>query len=285
MAITEKLDNTGILLVKGELDEVTGSAVSANDTSYFAAEFDEVTISPISGGLAKRIHANGLIQVANYIDDYTLNSIVTRGLQLFLNAEDSASYSGSGSTWYDLSGNGADISLVNSPTFTNSTPKHFTFNGTTQYGTGSTSVLGTNNYTKQIWFQISALADNNLMSSSDGGHFMYFGTSTNQIYSGHTDFGNFMTYGSTATFNTGQWYNAALTFDVATGFTLYVNGVQDSTYSWTTARPGNGYTNIATFVTGNNLNGKIAQALAYNVTLTAQEVSTNFEASRGYFGV
>ena len=47
MAITEKLDNTGILLVKGELDEVTGSAVSANDTSYFAAEFDEVTISPI----------------------------------------------------------------------------------------------------------------------------------------------------------------------------------------------------------------------------------------------
>jgi hypothetical protein len=34
-----------------------------------------VTISPISGGLAKRIHANGLIQVANYIDDYTLNII------------------------------------------------------------------------------------------------------------------------------------------------------------------------------------------------------------------
>jgi len=75
MAITEKLDNTGILLVKGELDEVTGSAVSANGTSYFAAEFDEVTISPISGGLAKRIHANGLIQVANYIDDYTLNIV------------------------------------------------------------------------------------------------------------------------------------------------------------------------------------------------------------------
>jgi Concanavalin A-like lectin/glucanases superfamily len=285
MAISEKLDNTGILYIKGELDEVTGSMVSSNDTVYFAGEFDEVTISPISGGLAKRIHANGLIQVANYFDDYTLNSIVTRGLQLLLDAQDPDSYSGSGSTWYDVSGNDADVTLVNSPTFTNSTPKHFTFNGSTQYGTGSTAVLGTNNYTKQIWFQINTLADNNLMSSSEGGHFMYFGTATNRMYCGHTDFSGFMNYESTATFNTGQWYNAALTFDVATGFKLYINGVQDSTYSWTTARPGNGYTNIAAFATGNNLNGKIAQALAYNVTLTAEEVSTNFEASRGYFGV
>jgi len=74
MAITERLDNAGILLVKGELDEVTGSAVSANDTAFFAAEFDEVTISPIADGLARRIHANGLMQVANYFDEYTLNS-------------------------------------------------------------------------------------------------------------------------------------------------------------------------------------------------------------------
>ena len=69
MAITEKLDNTGILLTKGELDEVTGSDVAANGTFYRAAEFDEVGISPISNGLAKRLHANGLMQVSNYFDD------------------------------------------------------------------------------------------------------------------------------------------------------------------------------------------------------------------------
>lgn len=74
MATSEKLDSTGILYVKGELDEVSGTLVSSNDTVYLAGEFDEVTISPIADGLARRIHANGLIQVANYFDDYTLNT-------------------------------------------------------------------------------------------------------------------------------------------------------------------------------------------------------------------
>jgi hypothetical protein len=73
MSKIESLDSTGTLLIKGELDEVTGSNISANDTFYRAAEFDEVTISPVSNGLAKRVHANGLMQVANYFDDYTLN--------------------------------------------------------------------------------------------------------------------------------------------------------------------------------------------------------------------
>ena len=101
----DRLDSTGILATKGELDEVTGSAVSANGTVYLAAEFDEVTINPISGGLAKRVHANGLIQVANYFDDYTLNAVVTSGLVSYI---DALNYSGSGNTIPDISGYGND---------------------------------------------------------------------------------------------------------------------------------------------------------------------------------
>ena len=43
--------------------------------------------------------------------------IVTDGLVLCLDAGDRKSYSGSGTTWYDRSGNGNHATLVNSPTF------------------------------------------------------------------------------------------------------------------------------------------------------------------------
>ena len=63
--------------------------------------------------------------------------LVTDGLTLNLDAGDSASYPGSGSTWTDLAGTADNITLVNSPTYTSGTPAYFTFNGSNQYGTGS----------------------------------------------------------------------------------------------------------------------------------------------------
>lgn len=278
----ETLDNTGILRVSGILDDQAGSSISSNAAFYGAGELDEVTISPMTDGLAKRIHGNGLIQVANYFDEI---GIVQRGLTLQLDSEESDSYANTGSTWYDIAPGAANnVTLYNSPTFTNSAPRYFTFNGSNQYGTSSGRVLGANNYSKQVWFYLNGYADNNLLSS-DSGHFLYFGTSTNRVYSGHVEFTNFMANGSTATFNLNTWYNVAVTFDVAVGFTLYVNGVQDSTYSWTTALSGNGSTNVACFsANGNLLNGRIAQALAYNVTLSADEVKHNYDQTKSRFG-
>lgn len=279
----ETLDNTGILRVSGILDDQAGSSISSNAAFYGAGEFDEVTINPISGGLAKRVHGDGLIQVANYFDE---TSLVQRGLTLLLDAEESDSYANTGSTWYDIAPGTADnITLVNSPTFNNSSPRYFTFNGSNQYGTGSGTVFGLNNYTKQVWFYLNSYADNNLLSSDGAGHFIYFGNGTNKIYSGHTNFSTYTDYASTGTFSLNTWYNVALTFDVASGFILYVNGVQDSTYSWTSPIPGGGYTNVGCFSAGGNLlNGRMALALGYNVTLSAEEVKHNYDQTKSRFG-
>ena len=54
------------------------------------------------------------------------------GLQLLL---DDSSYSGSGITWYDQSGNGMNATLVNSPTFVSTDGGYFSMNGTNQYFT------------------------------------------------------------------------------------------------------------------------------------------------------
>jgi len=57
-------------------------------------------------------------------------TVVSDGLVLYLDASNVLSYPGTGSTWYDLSGKGNNVTLYNSPVFN---AGHFLFNGTTQY--------------------------------------------------------------------------------------------------------------------------------------------------------
>lgn len=61
--------------------------------------------------------------------------IPSDGLVFFLDAGNTESYSGSGSSWYDLSGNGYHATLVNSPGFTANSGGGIVFNGSNQYAT------------------------------------------------------------------------------------------------------------------------------------------------------
>ena len=70
---------------------------------------------------------------------------VTNGLLLFLDAGNTSSYSGSGTTWYDLSGNNSG-SL---PVFQNGS---FAFNGSTSYVSIVSSVIpNTGSWTLSTW--------------------------------------------------------------------------------------------------------------------------------------
>ena len=228
------------------------------------------------------------ITVGGGINILSSAGLVTDGLTLNLDAGDSASYPGSGSTWTDLAGTADNITLVNSPTYTSGTPAYFTFNGSNQYGTGSgANVLPSTAYTKSVWFRINAYADNNIVSSSTGGHFMFMlNSASNKIYCGHANWGVYSAYPSTATISLNTWYYAALTFNTTDGMVLYLNGSQDSTYTANkTAHAGNGSTNIATFGGGNLLNGRIAQVHCYNRALTAAEVLQNYDTYKARYGL
>lgn len=207
-------------------------------------------------------------------------------ITLYLDASDQLSYPGTGTTWFDILNSSDDITLIGSPTFTSATPSYFTFNGTTQRGSGSgAGVVPQTAYTKSCWFYLNSYADNNLVSSSTGGHFMYF-ASTSTLYSGHANWGNYSAYPSNQTFDLNTWYCVTLTFNTTDGMTLYVNGYQDSTYTANkAAHAGDGSTNIASFDTGNLLNGRIAKVYCYNRSLTAAEVLQNFMADRVFFSI
>ena len=69
--------------------------------------------------------------------------IVTDGLVLLLDAGNPKSYSGSGSNWFDLSGNKFHMSLKNSPTFVNDAGlKYFSLDGSDDYGACDGTISG-----------------------------------------------------------------------------------------------------------------------------------------------
>ena len=220
-----------------------------------------------------------------------VDAIVTDGLTLNLDANDPNSYSiSSSNTWTNLGGGGVgDITLYGSPTYTSGPPSYLEFNGTTsQYGVGSTpNIINNSQYTKLIWFNVnSTSADNNLISSNNGGHYVFM-RSTNHIYCGHGAWGDTNINPSTGTISAGTWYMIAVTFDTTNGMSLYINGVLDHTYNAQLTGPsGDGSVNVGCYApAGNTLNGKISRAMCYNRALTAQEVLDNFNATRTRYGV
>ena len=212
-------------------------------------------------------------------------SIVTDGLLFLVDANDAASYGGSGTTWTDLAGTQDNITLVGSPTFTSGTPSYFTFNGSSQYGTGTGNVVPAAAYSKCVWFYLNGTADNNLLSSAAGGHFMFF-ASTSKMYCGHANWPVYTAFESVTTFSNNQWYFAVLTFNTTDGMKLYINGTLDNTYTANkTQRGGNGTTNVATFGGGNLLNGRISKGMTYNKVLSQAEITQNFNADKSKFGL
>jgi hypothetical protein len=96
-------------------------------------------------------------------------NIITDGLVLALDAGSKKSYSGSGTTWKDLSGNGNNGTLVNGPTFDSGNGGSIVFDGfndlTTVVGAGKTNY--SQSFSMGTWFYIdpSASWDNGFRSN------------------------------------------------------------------------------------------------------------------------
>ena len=250
--------------------------VAQNDSELigFTQGFARQTFSTANEALGWYTGQTGLICVNLDYPDF-----VTSGLTLLLDAGYVSSYPRSGSRWDDLSFSGNNGTLVNTPTFSSDNYGYLTFNGNTQYVNVGGTPLGLSSYTKNIWFYLNGTSDNNLLSSDTGGHFMFF-ASTNKLYCGHSNWGNYTVFPSVTNFSNGVWYNACVTFDTTNGFVLYVNGVQDSTYTaQKTPIGGDGSTRIGEFGAGGNLlNGRAAVAMTYNRVLSSTEVLKNYNA-------
>ena len=85
------------------------------------------------------------------------SSIVTNGLVLCLDAGNPRSYPGSGTAWYDVSGNNKTGTLVNGPSYNSSNGGSFVFDGVDDYvNVNNFNVShGTSNFTYSCWAYLS----------------------------------------------------------------------------------------------------------------------------------
>ena len=216
------------------------------------------------------------------------SNVVTTGLQLYLDALDPTSYSGTGTTWYDLSGNGNDVIMQNSSSVTWNASGYFATGSNGWFSKASTTNLptGNSNYTLSVWVQLgSSWGSNGLISvgsfgsSNQSNAFRASGTNTLLNYWWANDFSV-----NTSVSPTTSWFNAVARYD-GTNRSILVNGVQIGTQ---TASGHNVTTNelqIAKTVSTEYLQGNIAQALIYNTALSNQDIIQNYDAIKTRFGL
>ena len=116
-------------------------------------------------------------------------SIIRQDLTFLLDAANTKSYSGSGSTWTDISGKGNNGTLTNTGNIAHETGSHLKFNEGNTSGTGYVEmgnvIESTDKYTKNIWFRTNAANSNNLMSGAGSGTVFWAAGTEYRISAGH----------------------------------------------------------------------------------------------------
>jgi hypothetical protein len=224
----------------------------------------------------------------NIIPDSS-TSVVTTGLQLYLDAGNASSYPGSGTTWTDLSVNGRNGTLTNGPTYSATNGGSIVFDGTNDFVqcTGSLTVTAA---TFVSWIRRNgnqSQYDGILFSRGTNTTGMNFQTS-NQLGYHWNDAGNTYNWQSGLTIPDATWCMIAVsvTSTAATAYLCQTSGITTAT---NTVSHGSSVLNdikLAQDDAGSRFyNGNIAIAQLYNIALSAEQISTNFAADRGRFGV
>jgi hypothetical protein len=222
-------------------------------------------------------------------DEFTGAPVVDTGLQLWLDAAQTTSYSGSGATWTDLSGAGNNGTLTASPAFSSTTNGGtLTFNGSSQYATTTLNSATISDGTLSAWcYPITSPNAANFDGIIDGDLPGSYGTGigiNNGTYQALLNNQFWTTIGQNVTLN--QWVMVSMTFTATTAI-FYLNGVQVATLSYTrgAVSPGTNYLIGKSAANARYFNGGIATAMIYNRALTADEITTNFNALRGRYGI
>ena len=224
----------------------------------------------------------------------------TNGLVLALDAGNSSSYPGTGTSWTDLSGNGNTGTLTNGPTYGGSgSSGYIDFDGTNDYVdiANSSSLNPTTGITLLAWYKMDALVSNqNIISkgfTSVASPFIQYSFKMFDNSPFNTPQFNLALGGSlvqlngATTMSTATWYLVACTYDKSS-MKIYVNNVQDSNTNSQTADISTYSTSlsIARWPTGNSqfLNGQVAMTLIYNRALSSTEVGDIWNATKSRYG-
>lgn len=228
----------------------------------------------------------------------------TDGLLLCLDSRNPRSYPGSGTTWFDISGNNNHGTLTSGPVFTSN---GFSFDGVDDYVSVPNLPSLTSQYTLAAWVRLSSIRNYNTLfyrgNSTSGDIEFYSSTANQSITLAHNrSNGGSLFYaannisssniGSWGAFPTNTFAHYVLTYQ-SNSWRLYRDGVQigntiysvlNALYTNSTWRIG-GTPNTTTFTTTNEWAGIIDNTRIYNRAISATEVQQLFQAQKERYGV
>ena len=220
---------------------------------------------------------------------YPVSSIITTGLSLYLDAGNPLSYSGSGTTWNDLSGNSRNGTLTNGPTYSATNGGSIVFDGSNDFVqcTGSLTVTAA---TFVTWIR-----RNGNQGQYDG---ILFSRGTN-VTGMNLQVSNQIAYTWNDAVNTYSWQSGltipdltwcmiavSVTSTAATAYLCQASGITTATNTVShTSSVINDIKIAWDDAAARYFNGRIAIAQLYNIALSADQVSQNFAADRARFGV
>ena len=219
-------------------------------------------------------------------------SVVTTGLQLYLDAGNASSYPGSGTTWTDLSGNSRTGTLTNGPTYSGTNGGSIVFDGTNDYVqcTGSLTVTAA---TFVTWIR------RNGTQTNYAGILFSRGTNVTGLNIFPTDklgyhwSQTYYDFDSNLTIPDLTWCMVALSV-TSIGATLYLCQSSGITTATNVAIHNSTVLDDIQIAQDNTFpsfgiyrffKGNISAAQLYNRALTADEITTNFNALRGRYGI
>lgn len=247
--------------------------------------------------------------------------IVSDGLVLYLDAGNPNSYNPSTPlTWRDLSRNGNNFTLYNSPPFSATNGGEILFPALNDYARirNSSSInLLRSNGTVEVWFRtISSTLGGNyarLISVADE---IGTGSDTDSTLGTNRDYNNYFcllknntaqslglwyknnpsAFGPSTLVNTNNYFNAVVSWSTS-GSTMFFKFYLNSTNTTNTTRTQTAYsTNASTITIGGNCAGAISNPFEnstcafssvkfYNRELLQAEITQNFNAMRGRYGI
>lgn len=230
-------------------------------------------------------------------------NIQISNLVVYLDAANQDSYPRTGTTWFDISGNGRNFTLMNGPAFQEENNGVFYFDGTNDYATINYSGVFTG-ASFSTWFRTSEPSAYISIGNKGGltaqpniynGIAIFtpnWASSTIQVYLNDATgvSKTFMTANISQNIRDGLWHNLTVTYNYngsTSTLISYLDGLPRATGSLNEDR-----TNFFNYTEAYHVsrsivpwNGQISQFLMYDKTLSLQEVQRSFNAFRGRYGI
>jgi hypothetical protein len=223
------------------------------------------------------------------------NTFNTNSALLYIDIGNAASYSGSGTTYTDLSGNGNTGTSAGTPVYSNQYGGYSTFNGAGNQYIATATAKYNKTYTGKTVFIVARLTSITastfrcLFGTASGTRNFntYIYSPSSGVYQIHYSAGGGGGFSNNLSLTLGQWFSVAVVHSTDGTVSYYFNGqpVGTNTGITFTQWVSNGNENIG--VGDNYWYGDIAVCAAYGRALSANEIQQDHSAMavRGYFDI